>query len=173
MNYPNYGYGVGYGTNPYFQGYQQPYQQNQYMNINRQEQQQPMRNTEPQVRNVPFSEVLYGTYDQAKSHIVFPNNSILFINPDKNEFYVSSSDKDGKPQFKTYNYSSMDKLPSEPQKSATEPDLFVKKDELKDFLTKKDIEGLVTAKDLTEINEKLAKMQRQIEINKIEKEIRK
>lgn len=170
MNYQNYGYGVGYGTNPYFQGYQQPYQPNQFMNINRQ--QQPMQNIEPQVRNVPFSEVLYGTLEQAKSQIVFPRQSVLFINTEKKEAYVSSADQDGKPSFKTYLFLEQGELTKESENKPTSQDLFVKREELSDFVTRKDLNGLVTTKDLTEINEKLAKMQKQF-IDKLDKEVSK
>ena len=45
--------------------------------------------------------------------------------------------------------------------------------QLNDFLTKKDIDGFLTSKDLTEIYETLERLQRKIEINKIEKEIKK
>lgn len=173
MSYPNYGYGVGYGTNPYFQGYQQPFQPNQFMNMNRQEQAQPMRNTEQPIRTVPFSEVLYGTYEQAKSRVVFPNNSALIINPDKNEAYVTSADQDGKPHFKTYKFISQDKLTKESETEPASDDFFVKREELTDFLTKKDLNGLLTTKDLNEINEKLERLQRKLEINKLEKEIKK
>lgn len=170
MSYGNYGYGVGYGTNPYYQGYQQPYQPNQF--INRQEQIQPMQNIE-QSRSVPYSEVLYGTYEQAKSRIVFPGKSVLFINLDKNEAYVSSTDQDGKPHFKTYNFTSQDETTKEPKTEQRNEELFVKRDELSVFLTKKDLNGFLTAEDLIEINEKLEKIQRKLEINKLEKEIKK
>jgi hypothetical protein len=173
MSYPNYGYGVGYGTNPYYQGYQQPYQQNQFMNMNRQE--QPMRNIEPtqQIRSVPFTEVLFGTYDQAKGQIVLPNMSMLFIDPDKNEAYIRKADGLGKQALETYKYSSLDNLPTDKEKPATELNSFVKKEELSEFLTKKDLNGFLTTEDLTEINEKLERLQKKLEINKLEKEIKK
>lgn len=170
MSYPNYGYGVGYGTNPYYTGYQQPYQPNQFMNTNRQEQTQPIQNIEQPVRGVPFSEVLYGTLEQAKSRIVFPNRSVLFINSDKNEAYVSSTDQDGKPHFKTFTYSSLDKLSNETQTQATGADLFVKREELSNFLTQKDLDGFITRKDLEEINSKLAQLQKKIQIKDLVKE---
>ena len=171
MSYPNYGYGVGYGTNPYFQGYQQPYQQNQFMNTNRQEQSQPIQNLQP-FQDIPFSDVRYGTVDEAKGYIVAPNRAVMFIDQDKSQFYIKRADAMGKPTLESYKYSSLDKLSKETQTQPTELNLFVKREELNDFLTKKDLNGFLTAKDLTEINEKLAKMQKQLEINKIEKEIR-
>ena len=51
--------------------------------------------------------------------------------------------------------------------------MFVKREELNGFLTKKDLDGFLTSKDLTEIYETLERLQRKIEINKIEKEIKK
>ena len=167
MSYTNYGYGVGYGTNPYYQGYQQPYQPNQFMNMNRQEQTQPMQNIETQARRVPFSEVLYGTLEQAKGRIVMPNMSVLFINPEKNEAYVSSTDQDGKPHFKTYYFSSRDNLSQDTQIGTTESNLFAKKEELGNFLTKKEAESFLTKQDLEEFNKKLEQLQKKIQINKM------
>lgn len=169
MSYPNYGYGVGYGTNPYYQGYQQPYQQNQF----RQEQPQPMQNIEQPIRNVPFSQVLYGTLEQAKGQIMFPGKSMLFINPNKNEAYFTSADSDGKPTFKVYEYYAQDELQKEPEKQAEKTDLFVKKEEIKDFLTRKDLNEFLTTKDLNDINEKLAKIEKKLEIKKIASEVEK
>ena len=143
MSYPNYGYGVGYGTNPYYQGYQQPYQPNQFMNTNRQEQPQPMQNIQP-VQDVP-------------------SRAVMFIDQDKTQFYIKRADSMGKPTLESYKYSSLDKVSNETQTQATELNLFVKREELKDFLT---------TKDLTEINEKINKMQKQL-LNKIEGEVSK
>ncbi len=136
MNY-NYGYGVGYGTNPYYQGYQPAYRQE---NV-----EQP---------RVIYNEVIYGTYEQAKSRIVFPGKSALIINPDKNEAYVSSTDQDGKPHFKTFSYTSLDELSSNQQNSTTNSEFYVKREELNDFITKKDLE---------EINLRLEELKEQFE----------
>ena len=171
MSYPNYGYGVGYGTNPYFQGYQQPYQQNQFMNTNRQEQSQPIQNIQ-QIQDIPFSEVRYGTLDEAKGYIVSPSRAVMFIDQDKSQFYIKRADTMGKPTLESYKYSSLDKLSNEQQTQPTEPNSFVKREELTDFLTKKDLSGFLTTKDLTEIKEKLDRLQKQIEINKIAKDIK-
>ena len=73
----------------------------------------------------------------------------------------------GKPYLETYKYSSMDKLPSESQTKATEQDFAVKPEQLKDFLTKKDLVGLATQKDLLEINTKLEQLQKKIQLNKM------
>lgn len=167
MNYTNYGYGVGYGTSPYYQGYQQPYQSNQFMNMNRQEQ-QPMQNTQQQ--DVPFSDVRYGTLDEAKGYIVAPNRAIMFIDQDKSQFYIKRADSMGKPYLETYKYSSMDNLPSESKTPDSAPDFAVKPEQLKDFLTKKDIEGFITQKDLAEIYTKLDQLQKKIKINEMIKE---
>lgn len=171
MSYPNYGYGVGYGTNPYYQGYQQPYQPNQFMNTNRQEQSQPMQNIEQPIRNVPFTQVLYGTLEQAKGQIMFPGKSMLFINPNKNEAYLTSADADGKPTFKVYEYVSQDDGVKDTQKEPEKADYFVKKEELKDFVTKKDLGEVLTQKDLTAINEKLAMIEKKLEIKKLALEV--
>lgn len=169
MSYPNYGYGVGYGTNPYYTGYQQPYQLNQFMNTNRQEQVQPMQNIQP-VQDIPFSDVRYGTLDEAKGYIVAPSRAVMFIDQDKSQFYIKRADTMGKPTLESYKYSSLDKLSNETQTQATRADLFVKREELSNFLTQKDLDGFITRKDLEEINSKLAQLQKKIQIKDLVKE---
>ena len=166
MSYGNYGYGVGYGTNPYYQGYQQPYQQNQFMNVNRQEQAQPMQNIQP-IQDIPFSDVRYGTLDEAKGYIVAPTRAVMFIDQDKSQFYIKRADSMGKPTLESYKYSSLDKSSNDIEITATPQENFVKPEQLKDFLTLKDAEGFITRKDLDEIYAKLEHLQKKIQINKI------
>lgn len=166
MSYGNYGYGVGYGTNPYYQGYQQPYQQNQFMNVNRQEQAQPIQNIQP-IQDIPFSDVRYGTLDEAKGYIVAPTRAVMFIDQDKSQFYIKRADSMGKPTLESYKYSSLDKSSNDVEITATPQENFVKPEQLKGFLTLKDAEGFITRKDLDEIYAKLELLQKKIQINKI------
>lgn len=152
-------------TTPPYMGYTQPYMAYQQQMQGRQ--QMPMQQPQEENQTVPFSEVLYGTLEQAKGRIVLPNRSVLFINSDKKEAYVSWTEANGKPHFETYNYSSMDKLPTENETKPTSQDLFVKKEDLVDFLTKKDLDGVLTRKDLEEINSKLGQLEKKLKISKM------
>ena len=155
---------------PSYMGYTQPYmayQQQQYQP----RQQMPMQQPQQQSRqDVPFSEVRYGTLDQAKGFIVMPNTAVMFIDQDKSEFYINRADSMGKPYLETYKYYSMNNLPAESKTPDVTPDFAVKPEQLKDFLTKKDIEGFITQKDLAEIYTKLDQLQKKIKINEMIKE---
>ena len=166
MSYPNYGYGVGYGTNPYYQGYQQPFQPNQFMNTNRQEQVQPMQNIQP-VQDIPFSDVRYGTLDEAKGYRVAPSRAVMFIDQDKNEFYINRADSMGKPYLETYKYYPLSNLP---QNNQTHPEAGKNggiSTDLGNFLTKKDAEMFPTRQELDEIYKKLEQLQKKIQLNKV------
>lgn len=155
---------------PSYMGYTQPYmayQQQQYQP----RQQMPMQQPQQQSRqDVPFSEVRYGTLDQAKGFIVMPSTAVMFIDQDKSEFYINRADSMGKPYLETYKYYSMNNLPAESKTPDSTPDFAVKPEQLKDFLTKKDIEGFITQKDLAEIYTKLDQLQKKIKINEMIKE---
>ncbi len=152
---------------PSYMGYQQPYMSYQQPQM-QPRQQMPMEQTHNQ--DVPFSDVRYGTLDEAKGYIVAPNRAIMFIDQDKSQFYIKRADSMGKPYLETYKYSSMDNLPSESKTPDSTPDFAVKPEQLKDFLTKKDIEGFITQKDLAEIYTKLDQLQKKIKINEMIKE---
>ena len=110
-SYMNNQYGQSYS------GYMQPYMAYQQPQMQTR-QQTPME--QPQNQDVPFSDVRYGTLDEAKGYIVAPNRAIMFIDQDKCQFYIKRADTMGKPYLETYKYSSMDKLPSDSQTKATE-----------------------------------------------------
>lgn len=153
-------------TSPYgFYG--QPYG-NYQMQQMQTRQQMPMEQAQNQ--DIPFSEVRYGTLDEAKGYIVAPSRAVMFIDQDNSQFYIKRADSMGKPYLESYKYSSMDKLPSEPKTPLQGSDFGVKPEQLKDFLTKKDIEGFITKNDLSEIYTKLDQLQKKIQINEMIKE---
>ena len=149
-------------TTPYM-GYTQPYMA--YQQQMQARQQMPMEQAQNQ--DVPFSEVRYGTLDEAKGYIVAPNRAIMFIDQDKSQFYIKRADSMGKPYLETYKYSSMDNLPSElksqPQTSKNDG---ISTD-LGNFLTKKDAEMFPTRKELDDIYKKLEQLQKKIQLNKV------
>lgn len=150
---------------PSYMGYTQPYmayQQQQYQP----RQQMPMQQPQQQSRqDVPFSEVRYGTLDQAKGFIVMPNTAVMFIDQDKSEFYINRADSMGKPYLETYKYYSMSNLPQEQKTSDGDGKFDGKPAQSEQYLTRKDLVGLVTLKDLEDINTKIDQLQKKIKIN--------
>lgn len=166
--YMNYGYSpygsagnYGYSGTPYYQPYTQQGQQNV-------QNQQPM-----QYQEVPFSEVRYGTIDEAKAYIVGPNKSVMFINRDTSEFYIKSADNMGKPSLETFKYSkstsnstqsvSGENDPTEPARERDMKD-FVKRNELEPFITTENAKNFVTKSDLKELTDKMNILQKQMSI---------
>lgn len=149
---------------PSYMGYTQPYMayQQQYQP----RQQMPMQQPQQQSRqDVPFSEVRYGTLDQAKGFIVMPNTAVMFIDQDKSEFYINRADSMGKPYLETYKYYSMSNLPQEQKTSDGDGKFDGKPAQSEQYLTRKDLVGLVTLKDLEDINTKIDQLQKKIKIN--------
>lgn len=133
----NYMNNMLYNTPPYM-GYTQPYMA--YQQQNRQQNQ-------PNIQEYPVNQVVYGTLDQAKGHIAGPNTSIVFVDTDKSEAYIRKADALGKQALETYKYCSLDKSLPDAENKPMEPDFFVKREELKDFLTRKDLEDLYSQID--------------------------
>ena len=132
-----------YMNNQYtpYMSYQQPYMSYQQP-IQQPRQQMSMQQSPELPQNAPFNQVVYGTYDQAKGYIVTPNMSAMFIDPDKSEVYIRKADGLGKQALETYKYSSLDKSLNETENKPTAQDFGVKPEQLKDFLTRKDLDDL-------------------------------
>lgn len=149
-----------YMNNQYmpYMGYTQPYTTYQQQ-MQQSRQQMPIQQPQPDMpQNAPFSQVLYGTYDQAKGHIVAPNGSVMFIDPDKSEVYIRKADGLGKQALETYKYSSLDKSSNEEQNKPTTQDFGVKPEQLKEFLTRKDLDDLYS---------KIEQLQKKINLNNL------
>lgn len=150
-------------TTPYM-GYTQPYMAYQQQYQNRQPIQQPQQEAQ---QDIPFSEVRYGTLDQAKGYIVMPNKAVMFIDQDKNEFYINRADSMGKPYLETYKYYPLSNLP---QNNQTQPETGKNggiSTDLGNFLTKKDAEMFPTRQELDDIYKKLEQLQKKIQLNKV------
>ena len=94
------------GNNAYgmYANYTQPYGQYQATQMQmRQNPMQPQPQAQPQ--EMPFSDVRYGTLDEAKAHIVMPGKAVMFINRNLGEFYVKSANQMGEPLLETFKYS--------------------------------------------------------------------
>lgn len=111
---------------------------NAYNSYNSPQMQRPIA---PQ-NQIPFSDVRYGTLDEAKAQLVMPSNSIMFINRNLGEVYIKSANHLGEPFLDIYVFKKKDE--NNPINTAPSINLedFVKKEDIKDFVTKKDLENL-------------------------------
>lgn len=148
----NYAYG-GYNYSPMsYQQYQQPQMAQNMM--------------QQQVSDNPFAEAHFGTIKEAEGHIVAPNKSVAFYNSPLGEIYIKTADNMGNPSLITFKRVNTQ---AEQQTAQFDPNLFVKRDELGDFITKKDLGDFTTKEDLKELYSKLDVLQRKISIREMEK----
>lgn len=127
--YQNYG--------QYYQGQnyqQQNYQPTSYIPPYFQSQQSR------QVQDLP--EMRFGTIDEAKSQVVLPNKTIIFVNRKLTEAYVKSANEMGEPSFKVLKYTDITETLSAGNSSNVDASNFVKQDDLKGFATLEDIKSL-------------------------------
>lgn len=154
-----------YLNNAYGQPYS-PYGQNNYngyQNVQMPQQPSPMQQQQP-VQKTPFKEVRYGTLDEAKAHVVFPNEAIMFINRNLGEFYIKSANSMGEPVCEAFKYSAITAIDTAP---SIDPAQYVKQDEIKGFLTKDDAKNFITADDLKSLQEKIGQLEKKIDISKM------
>ena len=125
-----------------------------------------------QQNQAPFSEVRYGTLDEAKGHIVMPSNSVMFINRNLGEIYIKSANNMGEPSLEIYTY--IKKESSETNNSldsSFNPQEFVKKDDIKELLTgfikNDDIKDFATRKDFDKLMFQLQQIEKKVKINDI------
>lgn len=138
---------ASYGYNGY--GYQSPVVQPQV--------QKPV-----QPQDFPFSVVRFGTLDEAKGHIVPPSKAIMFIKSDFSELYVKSADAMGNPVLETFKCSRANENPTLPQTPVVDPEIFAKREELKNFVTADDIKALPTREDMDNFAKKMHSMEDEI-----------
>lgn len=122
MNYNNYSYGYGYPQyNNNMMGY------GQYS--------QDVQNNDIIVK--------YGTQKEAEPFIVPPTKSAIFLNKASGEIYVKSTDNMGNSSFATFKQVFLSDNSTDTQKPVIDPKEFVKRDDLKGFASKEDVESLL------------------------------
>lgn len=126
----------------------------------------------PQQNQAPFSEVRYGTLDEAKGHIVMPANSVMFINRNLGEIYIKSANNMGEPSLEIYTYAKKENSDTNNSfDSSFNPQEFVKKDDIKELLTgfikNDDIKDFATRKDFDKVIAQLQQIEKKIKINDI------
>ena len=158
-NYGQYPYGA-YNQNPYMQQVQQ------------------QRQAVQQFQDSPYSEVAFGTLDEAKAYRVMSTKPVLIINRDLNEAYEKGIDLTGKSYLLRFKYSAIEENTSQTKTTEIDPNMFVKRNEFDAFvnenkkvevLTKEDLKDFITKGDLDALYNKLDILQRKINIKEIEK----
>lgn len=161
--YGTYGYGMypQYNANMGYQNFQQPTMQSPMA-------QQQMVQPQNQNNDIPFSEMHFGNLKEAEAYIVAPMKSVCFVNNALGEIYVKSADNMGNPSFKTYKQVGVENNPSNTQTLEIDPKELVRKSDLSDFATIKDLNNFANKQNVEEINSKLVGLENQLkEINKV------
>ena len=134
------------------------------------------RPVQPIQQDSPFGVVRFGTLDEAKAQLVPPAKASMFIKSDFSEIYVKSADAMGNSALEVFKCSRVDENTTQTVSPVLDPKEFVKTDDLKDVVRKKDLEGLVSADkmvnfvtrdDLKPLMEKVEQIQKQVKINTI------
>ena len=134
------------------------------------------RPVQPIQQDSIFSVVRFGTLDEAKAQLVPPAKASMFIKSDFSEIYVKSADAMGNSALEVFKCSRVDENTTQAVSPVLDTKEFVKTDDLKDVVRKKDLEGLVSADkmvnfvtrdDLKPLMEKVEQIQKQVKINTI------
>lgn len=135
--------------------------------------QQPQRPmVAPQQNQAPFSEVRYGTLDEAKAHIVMPATSVMFINRNLGEMYIKSANNMGEPLLELFKFSKIEETNGEQSTIKLDTKDFVKvqdleglatKDDLKAFLRAENTSNFVTREDVKVLSDKIENLQKQLQ----------
>lgn len=152
-------YNYGYPTPSYLggTGYQNPYSQRQP--IQPQMQMQPQPQAQPQMPTTPqIQDLRYGTEEEAKAFIVYPNASAYFIDEPKGRLYVKTANNMGASSMNYFALTPInaDGTPIKAQEPTQQVDMeeYLKKSDLAQF-------GFVTIDQLDNAIKKLTSQQNQ------------
>ena len=164
----------GYMGGSYLGAGYSPFYQPSYMAYQQQPTQQPQmqmqtQQTQPiQNQCVPFSDVRYGTIDEAKAYIVMPNASVMFIDKNLGEFYIKSANQMGEPSLEEFVFKKkgLDKKEEVKEEPKQEVDFkeFVKFDDIKGLLSEKDAKNFITREELKNLNSRFDKMEHLVKL---------
>lgn len=136
---------------------------------------QPMGQPMPQpmaqrpISELPIVNVLFASEDEAKSYLPQPNTRVLFINKQKNEAYIKSADSVGVTYLETFAFAPKTEETAKKEETPTpiiNTDAFLtkemgarfaEKDELKEFITKGDLDACVAklSKKIEDLTKKI------------------
>lgn len=156
----------GYQSYGYQPNYQQPnYMQRQYApqppQMPQNQQSAPPPITTPTNQQTPqIQEIRYGTEEEAKAYIVFPNCIAYFIDYPKNRLYAKAANPSGISNMEYFSLIPInaDGSPIKPQEPTPQVnfDEFIKKQDLENF-------GFVTVAQYNELAQKLEQIQKRLE----------
>lgn len=151
-------FSYGYPTPSYMggTGYQNPYSQRQPIQPQMQMQNQPQ--AQPQMTPPQIQDLRYGTEEEAKAFIVYPNSSAFFIDEQKGRLYIKSANNMGASNINYFTLTPInaDGTPIKAQEPVPEVDMgeYLKKSDLAKF-------GFVTLDQLDNAIKKLTNQQNQ------------
>lgn len=152
-------FSYGYPTPSYMggTGYQNPYSQRQPIQPQMQMQNQPQ--AQPQMSPTPqIQDLRYGTEEEAKAFIVYPNSSAFFIDEQKGRLYIKSANNMGASNINYFTLTPInaDGTPIKVQEPIPQVDMgeYLKKSDLVQF-------GFVTLDQLDNAIKKLTSQQNQ------------
>lgn len=154
--YVNYSGYQGYGnSNPYLPQYQAT-------NVGYQQQpaipQQPVMNTQQKTPNFlpPLQGVQFATEDEVKAYLVPPASRIMFMDRDKQVFYIKSADGLGVSNIECYSFQRID---LDNQKASAETPSI----DTSDLVKKEDLQGFVTTQQFSDAMKKLDDLQKRLD----------
>ena len=95
-----------------------------------------------QAQDTPFSDVVYGTLDEAKAYRVGIGKPVMFINRVLKEAYIKSLNNMGEPVLLMVKYQEFDGNSSNKDRQELDVSKFIKQDDLKDYITKDDLKNV-------------------------------
>lgn len=144
--------------NPMWQQ-QQPYQYQQ--NFIPQPQQFGQPQNQLKINNLGITEIRMANEQEATSHIVEPNQRILFVIGNKSLFCIKSADSLGNSTIEWFKYDKVDNNTNQYQKQEFDPKEFVKKEDINGFVSNEKLENTIKSisdtftKKIDEINKKI------------------
>ena len=143
MNYfQNRGFNYGYPNYGYIP--QQPsYNPGVYNQTPQQMQPGINPSSIPSPNELPIQGVQFVTEDEAKGYIMLPNTKVLLMDKNNSIFYIKSADSLGKSSIEAFEFKKLEEKPKEqPTNDQLDLNDFVKKNDLKNFVTNDTIKQL-------------------------------
>ena len=136
-----------FGNNYYGGGTMYPTYQG---NIMQPQQPQPIMQQPQQQYDPPIQAVKFVTTDEAKGFIVNPNQKVMLIDKDNSVFYIKGADGIGQSYTYAYKFEAI-------KNDAGKPEIEQTAINSADFVKKDDIKGFVTNDDLLALKDELTK----------------
>lgn len=106
----------------------------------------PQNFYQPPIKQENNIDIRFGTLDEAKAHLVAPNKSAVFVDRTNSCAYVKSVDSMGNPMLEGFKITKMENTPSNNKTPEFDTKDFVKQDDIKDFVTTKQLKNVLDEK---------------------------